>query len=377
MASIFRYAIASPKKQYFTGECTFDLAYIKPNLIVSSMPTSSYIKGWYRIWLADLLNFLNKNHGNYWRIFNFQAEKSGYGDQEVYGRVSHYPFPDHNPPPFEMFPKVIEELNAFLSADARNVVLLHCKAGKGRSGTIACAYLMSKYKYSFERATTLFTQLRMRSTFGEGVSIPSQRRYLRYVEDWVHILAHQRYHPIKIQIDQIRIWQPYYPELDITVCVFTEKGASITPVYEFTDSDIAKRLPEYIILVPKSPETIKISADVQFNFQHKVVLGGTVPVLHSTASTWFNAFFETYGTSEGFDFDVSDGCVSFLWDELEGFKGTSKRGSPLFDRIDISWTVVEGVPASGTGQVSCMDSNLDDLETDTSGDTSITKTKAS
>lgn len=347
MASVLRYAVASPKKQYFTGEYTLDLAYITPNLIVCSMPTSSCIKGWYRMWLADLLSFLKQKHGSNWRLFNFQAEKSGYGDQEVYGKVSHYPFLDHNPPPFELFPEVISELKKFLSLDTRNVALLHCKAGKGRSGTVACAFLMSNYKYSFEKATALFTEHRMRSSFGEGISIASQRRYLRYVEDWVHVLDQQYYCPIKIRIDQVRIWQPYYPELDVTVCEYTEKGANLAPVYTFTDSDVAKRLPEYVILAPENPDALIAGADVRFSFQHKYLIGGTFPVLHSTAYTWFNAFFETYGSSEGFDFCATEGCVSFLWNDLDGFKGTSKRGSPLFDRIDIFWTVVEGVPTSG------------------------------
>lgn len=351
MASVLRYAVASPKKQYFTGDCTLDLAYITPNLVVSSMPTSGCIKGWYRMWLADLLCFLNQKHCSNWRLYNLQAEKSGYGDQDVYGKVSHYPFPDHNPPPFEMFAEIIGDLKQFLCCDTRNVAVVHCKAGKGRSGTIVCAYLMSNFKYSFEKATSLFTEHRMRHSFGDGISISSQRRYLRYVEDWVHVLNQRYYCPIKIRIDQVRIWQPYFPELDITVCKFTEKGANIAPVYKFTDADVAKRLPEYIILAPENPDALIVPADIRFNFQHKLMVGGALPILHSTAYTWFNAFFETYGSSDGFDFCATEGCVSFLWNDLEGFKGTNKRGSPLFDRIDIFWTVIEGVHTGGACQI--------------------------
>lgn len=354
MASVLRYAVASPKKQYFTGSCTLDLSYITPNLIVCSMPTKNCIKGWYRMWLADLLAFLNQKHGCNWRIFNFQAEQSGYGDQDVYGRVSHFPFPDHNPPPFELFPEAILAIKQYLCSDTRNVAILHCKAGKGRSGSVTCAFLMSAFKYSFEKATATFTENRMRSAFGDGISIASQRRYLRYVEDWVHVLDQQYYVPICIRIDSVRVWQPYYPEIDITISQYTESGAHISPVYTFTDSDVAKRMPEYIVLVPDDADGLIVPADVRFSFQHKFMIGGTFPVLHSSAYVWFNAFFETYGGADGFDFSQTAGCVSFLWNDLDGFKGTSKRGSPLFERIDIFWTVVEGAPADAPiGAATC------------------------
>lgn len=363
MASILRYAVASPKKQYFTGTCTLDLAYITPNLIVCSMPTSSCIKGWYRMWLDDLTNFLTEKHGDHWRFFNFQAERSGYGDEEVYGKVSHFPFPDHNPPPFEMIPHFLLELKKFLCQNSLNVAVLHCKAGKGRSGTMACAYLMSNFKYSFDKATNIFTECRMRAAFGEGISISSQRRYLRYVEDWVHVLKQQYYHPIKVKIKSIRIWNPYYPEIDISINTYSEGGKHIKQIYTFTEHDTTKRLPEYVVLTPNIDSCLQeesfdskiitdknfdnnlliVPADIQLVFQHKYMVGGTFPVLHSTAYTWFNAFFETYGNSEGFDFSRKDGSISLLWADLDGFKGTKKRGSPLFERVDIFWKVFEDI----------------------------------
>lgn len=157
----------------------------------------------------------------------------------------------------------------------------------------------------------------MRTAFGDGISIASQRRYLRYVEDWVHVLDQQYYVPICIRIDSVRVWQPYYPEIDISVAHYTEGGAHINPVYTFTDADVSKRMPEYIVLVPQGGIAndnglgLVVPADVRFSFQHKFMVGGTLPVLHSSAYMWFNAFFETYGGADGFDFSQTSGCVSF------------------------------------------------------------------
>lgn len=341
MASILRYCVAGPKKQYFTGSSTLDLAYITPNLIVCSMPTSDCIKGFYRIWLPDLLAFLEDKHTGNWRIWNFQTEKSGYGDGEVGGRVEHFGFPDHHPPPFEMLPAIVSSIDSYLSMDQNKVAVLHCKQGKGRSGTVACAYLMTVYGMTFDQATDVFTRSRMRPKFGQGISILSQRRYLRYMHDFVHVLNRQ-YKAIEIQIDALKIWRPVYGDIDVRLAQYAENGASLITVYGFNESEIAQRTPEFIVLAPRN--SVCMPADVCMTFQHSAMVGGTIPVLHSTAYMWFNAFFETYGCPEGFDFSAVKGSKQLSWMDLDGFKGTQKRGSALFERLEICWHVSKGVP---------------------------------
>lgn len=341
MASILRYCVAVPKKQYFTGSSTLDLAYIAPNLIVCSMPTTDYVKGFYRMWLPDLLDFLEEKHPGDWRIWNFQAEKSGYGDGEVGGHVEHFAFPDHNPPPFEMLPLIVSSINKFLNSAPNKVAVLHCKQGKGRSGTIACAYLMAAYNMTFEQVTGVFTKNRMRPKFGQGISILSQRRYLRYMHDFVHVLNHQ-YRPIEVQINEVKIWRSVYGDIDVRFCKYSESGTSIVSVYEFSEADVAHRSPECIVLSPRVP--LRLPADICMSFQHALMVGGTIPVVHSSAYTWFNTFFETYGCPEGFDFRQTQGAKRLAWNDLDGFKGTQKKGSVLFEQIEVCWSVAKGVP---------------------------------
>ncbi|KAG8906498.1 Telomerase protein component 1, partial [Tulasnella sp. 408] len=59
------------------------------------------------------------------------------------GRVSRYPFPDHHAPPLAILALATREMDIYLKQDPDRVVVLHCKAGKGRTGTLACAYLLS------------------------------------------------------------------------------------------------------------------------------------------------------------------------------------------------------------------------------------------
>lgn len=342
MAFFLRYCVAIPKKQHHEGSSTLDLAYITPKIIVCSMPTSNVIKSWYRIWLEDFLQFLNNKHGSAWRIWNLQAEPTGYADQEVFGKVEHFPFPDHNPPPFEMLPQIVCSIESHLLQSRDNVAVLHCKAGKGRSGTVACAYLMMKFKMTFDEATQVFTKTRMRSSFGEGVSINSQRRYLKYIHDYVHFLG-QQYEPIKIEIVMIKIHGHVYEDIELSVAKYEKGGRIIRKYYQFSESDVVDRTQSHIILKPQQRRCL-LPTDVCVMARHKKVMGGKFPIVHSNAYMWFNVFFETYGSTKGFDFGQTKGRIEVLWKDMDGFKGTSKRGLDLFEKIEVYWHVTKRTP---------------------------------
>ncbi|KAI9460796.1 hypothetical protein HD554DRAFT_2132406 [Boletus coccyginus] len=98
----------------------------------------------YRNHRADVQRFLSARHGSDFWVFNFcPLRENAYHESVFGGRVSRYPFPDHHVPPFFYLPLVTREIHAWLSGSDARVAVLHCKAGKGRSGTLACAYLLS------------------------------------------------------------------------------------------------------------------------------------------------------------------------------------------------------------------------------------------
>ena len=41
-----------------------------------------------------------------------------------------YPFDDHAAPPFELIEPFCSDVEKFLTSDAKNVAIIHCKAGK-------------------------------------------------------------------------------------------------------------------------------------------------------------------------------------------------------------------------------------------------------
>ncbi|KAK0240302.1 phosphatases II [Armillaria nabsnona] len=120
-----------------------DLVYVTDQVIIMGYPASG-MEGLYRNRREDAKKFLDHRHGkNYW-VFNFcPVKENSYPVSYFEGRVSRYPFPDHHAPPLALLPLVAREMRAWLSGSPHRVAVLHCKAGKGRSGTMACAYLLS------------------------------------------------------------------------------------------------------------------------------------------------------------------------------------------------------------------------------------------
>jgi phosphatidylinositol-3,4,5-trisphosphate 3-phosphatase/dual-specificity protein phosphatase PTEN len=80
------------------------------------------------------------------------------------------------------FCKAIDE---FLAKDAKNVVGIHCKAGKGRTGTMIVAYMVyCGYFKTIKEAAALYGEVRTKN--GKGITIQSQMRSILYFEDCIN-----------------------------------------------------------------------------------------------------------------------------------------------------------------------------------------------
>lgn len=98
-----------------------------------------------------------------------------------------------------------EDRDGMLDKNDDRVVVVHCKAGKGRSGTMACSYLIAECGWPSVDALARFTQRRMRPGFGSGITIPSQLRWISYVERWAR-QGGKRYVDRPVEIVEIHVW---------------------------------------------------------------------------------------------------------------------------------------------------------------------------
>jgi len=108
-------------------------------------------------------------------IFNLSGEVYDY--TKFHNRVYDYGWPDHSTCPLEFILRIIDAMKQYVEEDPENVAVVHCLAGRGRTGTIVSAFLLKiGLLDTSEAALNYFAETR--SAKGEGVLTPSQIRFV-------------------------------------------------------------------------------------------------------------------------------------------------------------------------------------------------------
>ncbi|AET41478.1 putative phosphatidylinositol-3,4,5-trisphosphate 3-phosphatase Ecym_8193 [Eremothecium cymbalariae DBVPG len=410
-----------------------DLTYITDKLIVCSYPVMKYPRMFYRNSLKDLVIYLNVHHGpSNWKIFNLKVEicDSDYTDEDISSMmgisspksptaktslkrnssslqsltqltrqshclgievperstlsspvgnktllkdiISRRGWVDHFPPPFILLEELIDEIHEFLAFDNSRVAVVHCKMGKGRSGTVAIAYLMKYKQIPMIESCQLFLSARFKPGVSRGVTIYSQLRYLRYHETFIcydtlyrpQIMSELRH--CKFKILSMEFFNPLGSVtrdiigsacmLGVKIQKYAPGNDSLIDLYSIEcdeEKNVIKFIDGKYILYPNiGVETSDMR--LCFGLRSKTTeFINSVTKLTSSAYCWLNLYWETISCSrslsptnfmiEELDAEIKASVCkptfTIKWEDLDGTKGSMNKGLKLFDSLTLTWSL--------------------------------------
>ena len=183
-ANIFKRLVSKKKRRIQTEYYDLDMCYITERVIGMGFPAYG-CERIYRNTLEDTRNFLDRYHRDY-KIYNLCIEKDRIYPKTYFENtlVGLFPFNDHSPCPCKLILDFCVDLCLYLTSHPRGVAAIHCKAGKGRTGVMIVCYLIFSglCKTSDEALVHYANQ---RTLNNKGVTIASQKRYIRYFETFL------------------------------------------------------------------------------------------------------------------------------------------------------------------------------------------------
>lgn len=137
----------------------------------------------YRNCVNEIKDFFKKRHNGKYLVFNLCIERPY--SKDTFDNYCYIPFHDHNSPSIKDIQNLCEVAKKFLDNDKENVIAIHCKAGKSRTGLMVCCLLM--YLGYFDKLSdfTILYYNELRTINGVGINIPSQLRYVKYWESFL------------------------------------------------------------------------------------------------------------------------------------------------------------------------------------------------
>lgn len=268
---------------------------ISHNIIAMGYPAET-LEGLYRNHIDDVVKMLDEKHKDHYRIYNLCAESTRKYDTSKFHRrvVEKYSFQDHNPPPFSILKPFCEDLHSWLTSDKQNVAAIHCKAGKGRTGLMICAYLV--HTGSCRHALYGYTEIksadqaleyygRTRTSDSKGVTIPSQKRYVYYYEDLVK--RNLEYRPVRLRFTSLILTSlPIYNGGTYTIiCDIYQVPKKKIKSFEIEIKKGTKKL------IYNLTDDLFFEEDIKFEFFLKKIKN------EKLFQFWINTFFVAYGSN--------------------------------------------------------------------------------
>uniref|UniRef100_A0AAY5EUM1 Phosphatase tensin-type domain-containing protein n=1 Tax=Electrophorus electricus TaxID=8005 RepID=A0AAY5EUM1_ELEEL len=182
----------------------FDLIYITEK-IISLFFLPNLEEHRYRTNLREVAAMLKSKHQDKFMVINLSEKR--HDICRLNPKVEEFGWPDLHAPPLDKICSVCKSMERWLNSDPHNVIVLHCKGNRGKTGVITAAYM--HYSKISAGADQALTTVAMRKFCEEKISSslqPSQNRYIYY---FAGLLSGT----IKINSSPLLLYQVHIPEL--------------------------------------------------------------------------------------------------------------------------------------------------------------------
>ena len=308
-ANIFKRLVSKKKRRIQTEYYDLDMCYITERVIGMGFPAYG-CERIYRNTLEDTRNFLDRYHRDY-KIYNLCIEKDRIYPKTYFDTlVGLFPFNDHSPCPCKLILDFCVDLCLYLTSHPRGVAAIHCKAGKGRTGVMIVCYLIFSglCKTSDEALVHYANQ---RTLNNKGVTIASQKRYIRYFETFLSsnyekpfmkcipkILKFDLNKGFKNMIMNYNTDMSYFTTINVfklKSCVIGPFGKDMLLTHQF--AAITRKKLGFLKSKIKKEErndgfyyVIDINTDEKINYDLKLTIKGKNISFYS----WFNLWYATF-----------------------------------------------------------------------------------
>lgn len=132
--------------------------------------------------LAAVGHLLQRRHDGRFMIWNLS--EVDYDTGMFDDQVLNFSFPGSPSPPLGLMLKLLVSMESWLKADERNVAVVHCLTGKGRTSTVLAAFLCWMGEAGFGDIYQALDYIaKCKKVTPEELTIPSQRRYASYFKN--------------------------------------------------------------------------------------------------------------------------------------------------------------------------------------------------
>ncbi|KAI9481348.1 MAG: putative phosphatidylinositol-3,4,5-trisphosphate 3-phosphatase [Benjaminiella poitrasii] len=253
MFNYLRSLVSENRKRYIDKDTNLDLSYITDRIIAMSYPSEGF-EGFYRNSFIKVKQFLDGKHAGHYKVYNLRSEKQY--DLARFECAANYPFLDHQAPPFSILVDFCIDASGWLRQNEGNVVAIHCKAGKGRTGTVIAALLLH-LKLADNAAEAIELYGRQRTENLKGMTIPSQVRYVHYYD---FMLKHPSLYETNMDRTKLTISQIVIHDLPTSLkhnreFVYQIRGENEKCVYQrkSNESNIHRTLDTILIQMDNMP----------------------------------------------------------------------------------------------------------------------------